>query len=1097
MPENQEINGLSRRAFLQVSLAAAVEAAAQSAPAEPKNKTEKAPAADTRPFLYFIATAHNDTQWNWTVQATINDYIPKTVTRNEALFEQFPHYNFNYEGTIHYKFCKEYHPDLFAIIKKRVAEGRWKLAGSWINAVDTHIPSAESLFRQALYGQRFYRKEFGMVSRDVYLPDCFGFPAHLPTIAKHSGLIAFSTQKLTWGCFIPAPFAVGRWIGPDGSEVVASLRPGAYNTKVHTDPQVDPKWQNDFVDAGGKKIDLRYFGTGDTGGAPDAASAKWVNDAVADAKGPIRVLNTSSDQLAKDLTPAEIKALPTYKGELLLRLHAPGCYTSQAAMKKYNRRNEQLADAAERACVLSHLLGGVPYPKEHLRENWIRFLWHQFHDDVTGTCIPQAYTFSWNDELIALNGFASAQNTAIASIAAELNTDVPGIPFVVYNPLAFARQEVVEVEIPTPVAELPLVMQDMVSSKSTYGQVLPNDGKTLRVLFLVDAPSIGVKVFSADSTSIIATTQKVFTAMATGMENNYLKVTIDANGDVSSLINKENGQEALASPARIAFLDDVSPASPAWEIQYATDTAAPVAYLDKPTIKVIETGPVRVAVEIKREYMGSTWTQILRLTTESRSLEVVNRVDWKTPHTLAKAVFHTVATNPTATFDNDLGIIERGNAKPNLWEVPAHQWADVTDAGGKHGLAIMNDCKYGWDKPVDNILRHTLLHTPFAGKGRIYQGVQDVGHHEFIYALLPHSGDWRKAEVPLHAARLNQPLRAFTSSKHSGSKGAEFSLLKCDHPQVSIRAVKMAEDSDEIIVRVQEWTGDYATNATITFAPHIVSVREVNAAEEAVGAYKKNINSIQFDLAPYQPRTFAVQADVMIFQRARPFQKPLKLPFNRNGVTSDADCANGNMDELGRSIPAELWPAKWTAEAIEFELGSSAPDAKNMVVCAGQTVALPSGGNHLYLLACAVGGDTDTEFVIETKDGKRETTKMKVANWTSRFGQWYSTLEETGADGGKQVVRQTAAGTFEGLALLKPAFVKPDTIAWVGTHRHSKTGNEAHVLCYLFKYSIPLPANAARLILPNNDKIRVFAATIAQTRLEETKPAYVGPHLIA
>ena len=1078
---------MSRRAFLQASLAAV---AGEALAAGESSALPAAPAADLRPTLYFIATAHNDTQWNWTVQSTIKDYIPKTVRMNDALFDQFPHYNFNYEGTIHYRFCKEYHPELFAVIKKRVAEGRWKLAGSWINAVDTHIPSAESLFRQALYGQRFYWQEFGMVSRDVYLPDCFGFPAHLPTIAKHSGLIAFSTQKLTWGCWIPAPFAVGRWIGPDGSEVVASLRPGAYNTKIKTDPHTDPKWQNDFVDAGGRKIDLRYFGTGDIGGAPDAASAKWVNDAVANTKGPIQVRNTSSDQLAKDLTPAEIAALPTYKGELLLRLHAPGCYTSQAAMKKFNRRNEQLADAAERACVLADSLGGVEYPKEHLRENWVRFLWHQFHDDVTGTCIPQAYTFSWNDELIALNGFASAQNTAIASIAEQLDTNVPGTPILVYNPLAIARKEVISINVPQPSLITNLHIKDTVSGANVNYQKIESDDKILRLMFLAEMPPCSVKVFSAAGENTLTSISRELTATESRLENSHLKIVIDENGDISSLINKETGQEALASPARIEFLDDISPASPAWEIQYKTTTNPPVAHLEKPKITVTEEGAVRVAVEIKREYQGSTWTQTLRLTTESRSLEVFNQVDWKTPQTLVKAVFHTTASNPKATFDNDLGIIERGNAVPNLWEVPAHQWADVTDAGGSHGLAILNDCKYGWDKSADNILRHTLLHTPFAGQGRRYQGVQDVGYHEFTYALLPHSGDWRTAEVPLQAARLNQPLRAFQTTKHPGGLGHEISLLTISAKQVSVRAVKMAEDTDEIILRVQEWTGKPAANVAVKFHAPVVSAREVNAAEESIGKHQATNGELRFDIGAYAPRTFAVKLAKPEHKLAKPISKTVPLPFNRSVITSDADHANGTMDALGRSIPAELWPEKWTAEGIHFVLGSPAADAKNVVACGGQTIALPSGCNQLALLACAVGGDTETEFIIETRDGKRETMKIKVANWTAHFGQWYSTLEGTGQDGGKQVVRQTAAGTFENLDKLRPAFVKPDTIAWVGTHRHSREGNDAHILCYLFKYDLALPTNAARLILPNDDQIRVFAATASVSRLRETRPAF-------
>ncbi|MCA1595652.1 MAG: hypothetical protein LC772_04415 [Chloroflexi bacterium] len=186
-----------------------------------------------------------------------------------ALFEKYSDYNFNYEGVIHYMFFKEYHPDHWPELQDWVRKGRWKLSGSWINAVDVNVPSAESLFRQALYGQQFFRREFGQVSRDSYLPDCFGFPYSLPSIGRHSGLIAFSTQKLSWGSWVPAPFSAGRWEGPDGSELVAALRPGAFTTRLRADIAASPRWNHDFSRAGDRQVDLRYFGTGDRGGAPD------------------------------------------------------------------------------------------------------------------------------------------------------------------------------------------------------------------------------------------------------------------------------------------------------------------------------------------------------------------------------------------------------------------------------------------------------------------------------------------------------------------------------------------------------------------------------------------------------------------------------------------------------------------------------------------------------------------------------------------------------------------------------------------------------------------------------------------------------------
>ena len=175
------------------------------------------PRQESKPVLYVIGTSHLDSQWNWTVQDTIREFVPNTFFENFKRFEKYPDYRFNYEGAIHYMWFKEYHPEAWPTLQKYVADGRWKLAGSWINAVDVNVPSPESLMRQALYGKRFFRQEFGKVSQDVYLPDCFGFGFALPSIATHSGLSQFSTQKLTWGSSYGIPFPIGRWKGTDGT----------------------------------------------------------------------------------------------------------------------------------------------------------------------------------------------------------------------------------------------------------------------------------------------------------------------------------------------------------------------------------------------------------------------------------------------------------------------------------------------------------------------------------------------------------------------------------------------------------------------------------------------------------------------------------------------------------------------------------------------------------------------------------------------------------------------------------------------------------------------------------------------------------------
>jgi alpha-mannosidase len=229
--------------------------------------------------------------------------------------------------------------------------------------------------------------------------------------------------------------------GVDGSEVVAALNPGAYVTRIESDISVDPAWSNDPTSLGnGRSVVYRLFGVGDVGGAPQAESVEWLEKSLANKNGTVEVRNASVDQLANDLTPQEKAALPVYEGELTMKTHGVGTHSSQAAMKMLNRSNERLADAAERASVAAEWLGGLAYPSARLREAWTRVLWHHFHDDITGTSIPQAYQFSWNDEFVSLNQFAGVLTSATSSVASLLDTQTTGIPLVVYNPLAISRR---------------------------------------------------------------------------------------------------------------------------------------------------------------------------------------------------------------------------------------------------------------------------------------------------------------------------------------------------------------------------------------------------------------------------------------------------------------------------------------------------------------------------------------------------------------------------------------------------------------------------------------------------------------------------------
>src|SRR2546421_8041045 len=201
-----------------------------------------------QPTLYVVGYAHLDTQWRWEYPQVIREYLPSTLHDNFNLFEKYPHYIFNFSGANRYRLMKEYYPADYAKMKQYIAAGKWFPAGSSMEESDVNSPSAESIFRQVLYGNKYFLSDFGKASAEYMLPDCFGFPASLPSILAHSGIKGFSTQKLTWGSSAPVggpnspertpegtPFNVGIWEGPDGKTVLAGFNPGSYSADSTSD----------------------------------------------------------------------------------------------------------------------------------------------------------------------------------------------------------------------------------------------------------------------------------------------------------------------------------------------------------------------------------------------------------------------------------------------------------------------------------------------------------------------------------------------------------------------------------------------------------------------------------------------------------------------------------------------------------------------------------------------------------------------------------------------------------------------------------------------------------------------------------------------
>lgn len=1004
-----------------------------------------------KPIVYANANAHLDTVWNWTLEDTVKRHLVRTLKENFHLFENYPNYRFNFEGAYRYELIKEYYPEDYETMKGYIAEGKWFVTGSgWENG-DVIVSSPEALMRNILYGNRYFMKEFGKKSNDIFLPDCFGFAYTLPTIMNHMGLTAFSSAKLIWNSGNKVPFEVGIWKGVDGSEVVSALDPGQYVTQIHE------HWsQSEALAEHIKTLPVhktfRYYGVGDEGGAPTEGSARYISESVEDQDAKVNVISAYAGQLADELTEEEYKKMPVYDGELLMTTHGVGSYTSVAPTKRFNRKNELMADFAERTNLLASWLGVKEYPREVLEKAWKMVIRHQFHDDITGTSLQKVYTETFTDYITALNQFVHEMATAEEQIVDCIDTAAlgEGIPVVVFNGVTADRKEAALAEINF-TGEVPAYIQVYnCDGKEVASQILERTETGLKIAFCAEVLSDGYstyRVVPANQPSNLTTGLSVD---QNGLENSQYKVELDAQGNICRIYDKEMQKELLSAPVQYEILDNSYVHYGAWEILYKDICREPRGIVGgMPKIEILENGPVRVAIKVTRMNGVSTYTQIIRLFAGANYVNVENNINWLEQSAFLKVRFPLNVANEKATYDMGLGTIERGNNEEMKYEVPVHQWANLQDASSDYSITIMNDCKYGMDKPEDNVMRLTAIHTPqnkFLDATR--QDVQDFGENRFSYAIMGQSSDWKTGNAVVHGAAYNQPLVAVQTTSHGGILPAEFSFVSISNKQVAVKAVKLAEDSDEVIVRVYEMFGESARNVKLQMAGGIISAREVNGFEEHIADASVEDGVLVFDMQPHKPKTFALKLAGCTAGLSQKGYETISLPCNTLiSSLNERKGEYGFYDEKV-TIPAELFPSALVVGAVPFSIQTETTGIHSGLISDGQVLELPANATRVYFMAAGLKGDVTASFQIGG-----QSVDLPVQSTDSYIGGW----DQYGSD--------------------HYGYIKQDVVAYSASHIHDISGDNVYGKFCLFKYMVDIPAGVKTITLPKGKDVLIAAAT--------------------
>ncbi len=1036
--------------------------------------------SDSKKEIWLIPYAHLDTQWRWEYPTTIKKYIKNTLDHNFDRFSRFPEYVFNFTGALRYSMMKDYYPEKFEQAKKFIEAGRWNLSGTCLDETDTLSPSVESLVRNILYGDRWQKQEFGVSSRDYMIPDCFGFPSNLPSVLAHCGLIGFSTQKLSWGSAVGIPFDLGVWNGPDGEGIVSALN--AMNYSYHVIPPLHKdKRRIQTLYRTGEKTGVWksfiYYGVGDIGGAPTRGSIKRANESIAHAKDiapDVVIKQGAATQFFKEISKEEREKLSTYQGDLLLINHSAGSLTSATIMKRWNRKNEQMAFAAESASLIAMVFAGSRYPEEKIKAAWYKVVGNQMHDILPGTCTPLAYNYSQNDEVIALKTWQAILDDAAQAVAPYIEGNGE---FLIFNALPEARSDIVNLILPSHI-QIPngSSVSMIAADGARYSAQIHEESDGTRVVcFTPKLAPIGWSRFSLEISSAAKHAQKVSLESdekGFKLENQYYIVSISKNGTITSIFHKALNKNILKSPIAYEFQKEKPAAYPAWNMDWRDRKLPPYLRIEDGEVSVVEQGPIRCTLKISKKWNKSQFDRYVSLSDGSEVVEFTEKISWRERGCSFKLAINPAMTDPKAIFNWETARANRRVNNDRLFEMPSRYWVDLSE--DTWGVSVIEDSKYGWDRPSADKLRLTLLYTPQVRRfmGFKDQATQDWGKHTIRYQIFVHEGDSAFAKTDFYARCLNQPVRTFHTTIASASpKNKKISLFSIEDQGIGVCAIKKAEEGKGIIIRLYDRIGK-AHQAKITLYSEIIEVIRVNGLEEPLEKVPHSGNSFVTSVKANGISAYLITV--------KDYHEPMFLSQKSVELNYDVTIMGKNHQSEGM-FPAELVPNVINSGDVVFKIktatSTGSANLKDAMVSKEQSLEISADQHSISLL---VASEADSEYHFRWADYDNNIVKedrVFLPAYSGFIGQW-----DTRTWLFKPLHHLRNARDYMWFNIctgIRAGYVKTGRLEFFTNHTHKSGKDMPYHHGYWTTIRLNKPKNAVKLILPkaNHKKLFVIAAT--------------------
>lgn len=695
-----------------------------------------------------VGHSHLDIAYYWRRIHVIQKNA-RTILIQMRLMDQYPDFKYAHTQPYTYEMLQTYYPELFAELKEKIQSGQFEPVGAMYVEPDCNIPSAESLIRQCLYGQSYYRKEFGITVDNAWLPDVFGNSWILPQILKKSGVSYFVSNKMsTWNDTNRFPHNNFMWKGIDGSKIYACVPPTHFIT-WNMPSQIQENWDAyQDKETGGQTLSMFGYGDGGSGATEEMIELMHRFE-------KLSIMPKTEHMRADEFLHRNLKdndQLATWDGELYLEMHR-GTFTTKSNLKAYNRKLEFKLRDAELLSVL-RMMDGTPYPAKELRACYKMLLLNQFHDILPGSHINPVYMDAMKD----------------------------------YQ-------------------ELETRLDHIIGSGSCYFNTL-NKPRT-SVTFIPDATGNIVRkgqkgYFAYPNTLALSTSNLSYTSNEDSswfsinnlqVDTPYYTITFDPDGSITSLFDKQRNREWVDGYLNKLHLYQDNPGMyDAWDILPNYKDVEYPMQVEKPLkLLYVDNTVAELRTTLYTPSHKSTWEMVVRLFHNSPFIEIEHIVDWDEKHRLAKVSFGCNVLSRELVCDTSAGYIKRETHTNTSWqqarfEVCQHKWCDFSEESG--GLALINEGKYGLGIE-ENGMSLSLL------RSNIRPDIlSDIGHHDFCYVLLPHDGNAIDARINDLALEYNIPLVK-----------ADVKTPNWNFGDLYLQAVKLSEDGKYIVFRLSEQNG--------------------------------------------------------------------------------------------------------------------------------------------------------------------------------------------------------------------------------------------------------------------------------------------------